>query len=221
MIGKLGNVAGNIPKVYASGYDTGYSMGNAEGKQAEHDRVWDDLQQNGTRTYYNSYFAGRGWASGTTYNPKYPIVCTANGASNMFNASYVTDTLVPITISGSNAAVFYGSKIKTIRKLILGSGITTMGDWFNNMADLEDITIEGEIPNTTKFGQSTKMNAKSLVNVVEALSTSASGKTLTLSQTAVNNAVFPVKSQKNPDVKYDSWDALVAIKPSGWTITLA
>ena len=180
------------------------------GMQYEHDRIWDDLQQNGNRTYYNNYFTGRGWVSGTTYNPKYPITCTANGATSMFSNSYVTDTLVPITISGSNASVFYGSSIVTIPLLIIGSGISSMGDWFNNMANLEDITIEGEIYLSTKFAQSTKLKAKSMVSIVEHLSSSVTGKSLTFNSTAVANADWST-------TEYSSWDDLVATKPN-WTI---
>lgn len=180
------------------------------GMQVEYDRVWDDLQQNGNRTYYNTYFASRGWISGTTYNPKYPITCTANGASSMFGSSYVTDTLVPISISGANASVFYGSSIVTIPLLILGSGITSMGDWFTNMANLKDITIEGEIYVSTKFAQSTKLTAKSMVSIVEHLSPTASSKTLTFSATAVANADWSTTD-------YSSFDELIATKPN-WTI---
>ncbi len=226
---KLTIVAENVPKVYEAGYQQGEAMGYTagladgreqgkvegyeEGKQAEYDRVWDDLQQNGNRTYYNTYFSGRGWQSGTTYNPKHPIVCAANGASNMFGGSYVTDTLVPITISGANASVFYGSSIKTIRKLILGSGITSMGDWFTNMASLENITIEGEIPVSTKFTQSTKLTAQSMVSIVEHLSNTATGKSIAFSTTAITNADWST-------TEYSSWDDLIATKPN-WTFTKA
>ena len=180
------------------------------GMQYEYDRVWDTLQNNGKRTYYNNYFAGKGWISGTTYNPKYPITCVSNGATSMFNGSSVTDTLVPITISGANASVFYGSSIVTIPLLILGSGLTTMADWFTNMANLQNIIIEGEIPVTTKFGQSTKLTAQSMVSIVEHLSSSVTGKTLTFNSDAVANADWK-------STNYSSFEELVATK-TNWTI---
>ena len=180
------------------------------GMQYEYDRIWDDVQQNGNRTYYNNYFTGRGWVSGVTYNPKYPITCTANGATSMFSNSYVTDTLVPITISGANASVFYGSSIVTIPLLIIGSGLTTMSDWFNNMTKLENITFEGEIYLSTSFAQSTKLTARSMVNIVEHLSDTASGKKLTFNSTAVNNADWSTTD-------YSSFDELILTKPN-WTI---
>lgn len=180
------------------------------GMQYEYDRVWDDVQQNGNRTSYHTYFASKGWVSGKTYNPKYPINCVANGATSMFSNSSVTDTLVPITISGGNASVFYGSSIVTIPLLILGSGLTTMSDWFNNMTKLENITFEGEIYLSTSFAQSTKLTAKSMVNIVEHLSDTASGKKVTFSATAVNNANWS-------STNYSSFEELVATKPN-WTI---
>lgn len=234
MITKLGTVIDNVSKVYASGYDTGYGMGIAsgmadgielgieQGKQAEYDAFWDTYQSNGNRHNYREFFVRAGWKSGTTYNPKYPMECTANSyANNMFYYSGISDTLVPITISGSQSAVFsYASSLVKIFLLNV-SGVTgTMADWFTGCTNLEEINIEGEIPVSAKFADSKKLTAQSMVSIVEHLSASASGKTLTVSQTAVNNAVFPVKSQKNPEIKYDSWDALVAIKPSGWTITV-
>ena len=180
------------------------------GMQYEHDRIWDDVQQNGNRTNYREYFMSKGWKSGTTYNPKHPITCGANGATSMFNGSPITDTLVPISISGANLSVFYGSSIKTIPLLIIGSGISSMGDWFNNMTNLEDITIEGEIYLSTKFAQSTKLTAKSMVSIVEHLSSSVTGKSLTFNSTAVANADWSTTD-------YASFDELIATKPN-WTI---
>lgn len=97
MIGKLGNVAENIPKVYASGYDTGHTMGYQqgesvgyeighstglyEGKQAECDAFWDDFQRNGTLGDYRYAFSM--WKI-NIFKPKYNL-CPVN-AGFMFNS---------------------------------------------------------------------------------------------------------------------------------------
>lgn len=229
---KLTTVAENQQKVYDAGYergkaegggggsyDEGYTAGLAvgveQGKQAERDRVWDDVQADGGRNNYKDYFMGKGWKSGTSYNPKYPMECTANGyASNMFNGSGITDTLVPITIKGSHSAVFYNaSSLVTIRDLDV-SGVTgTMSDWFTGCSKLKNITFVNAIVQNTNFKNS-PLTAKSLVNIVEHLSTTVTSKTLTLSQTAVENADWSTTD-------YASWDELVTTKkPSGWSISL-
>jgi hypothetical protein len=211
MIGKLGNVAGNIPKVYASGYDTGYGIGNTEGKQAEYDAFWDVYQNNGKRTYYHSAFR-TGWCDGI-YNPKYPIVCNGNNSANtMFSYAAITDTLVPITISGNNATIFYGAGIVTIHSLDMSGYTGTHQDWFTSCTKLANITMVGEIPQSVNF-KDCPLTAKSLVSIVEHLSDTASGKTLTVKTSAVNNADWSTTD-------YESWDALIATK-SNWSFSLA
>lgn len=96
MITKLGTVIENVPKVYASGYDTGHAMGYTaglmdglesgtlegikQGKQAEYDAFWDGFQRNGTFGTYTYAFAF--WTE-DTFKPKYDVYPI--NASNMFN----------------------------------------------------------------------------------------------------------------------------------------
>ena len=199
---KLRETAEKIPRVYTAG------------KENEYNAFWDAFQSNGTRTNYHTAFARSGWKNGTTYAPKYPIQCAGNNtATSMFTYSSVNDTLVPITISGSNASVFYDADIVTVNKLILGKDITTMIDWFNNCNNLENITFEGVIPVSTKFAQSKKLNSQSIVSIVEHLSDDAQNQSLTFSSAAVNNADWS-------ETEYEDWDTLIAIKPN-WTFALS
>ena len=70
--------------------------------------------------------------------------------------------------------------------------------------------IVGWIVNSTSFSSSTLLTKDSIESIVNHLSDTATGKTLTLSKTAVNAAFG------------DEWDSYVtAHKPSGWNITLA
>lgn len=181
------------------------------GMQTEYDRFWDAVQSNGNRNNYNYFFTGKSWRSGT-FNPKYPINCTY--ASSLFNNSAIVDTVVPITISGSNTSVFYNaSSLVTIRSLDMSGATGTAADWFTGCSKLESITFEGVIPINANFKNS-PLDAKSLVNIVEHLSPSVSGKTMTLNSDSVANADWSTTN-------YASWDELVATKkPSGWSISL-
>lgn len=81
---------------------------------------------------------------------------------------------------------------------------------FAGCTALKNITIVGWIVNSTSFSSSTLLTKDSIESIVNHLSDTATGKTLTLSKTAVNAAFG------------DEWDSYVnAHKPSGWNITLA
>ena len=62
-----GYIAGEI-----DGRMQGIEQGIEQGKQAEYDRFWDSLQQNGTRTDYTYGFAGLGW-NRSNFLPKYDL----------------------------------------------------------------------------------------------------------------------------------------------------
>jgi hypothetical protein len=87
---------------------------------------------------------------------------------------------------------------------------------------LENITFEGVIGSDIDFKLSTKLTEASIRSIIEHLSDTASGKTLTLSKVAVDNAfVFywdggrvPGSDETNP-----FWPQLRDSKPN-WTITL-
>ena len=64
---------------------------------------------------------------------------------------------------------------------------------------------------------STKLSGASIVSIIEALSTTTSGLSVTLSQTAVNNMTFPIVGNKGT---YNSWTELEQSK-TNWTISLA
>ena len=198
---KLTTVAENVPKVYEAG------------KKAEYDDFWKAYQSNGNRTVYQYAFYRQYWKNGTTYNPKYPItIPSSNYANNMFANSGVTNTEVAITISGSHAGVFSSAAVKTIPYLDV-SGVTgTMADWFTSCSNLAHITFVGTISVNVNF-KDCPLTAKSLVSIVEHLSDTASGKTLTVKTSAVNNADWSTTD-------YASWDALIATKPN-WSFSKA
>lgn len=99
---KLTTIAQNQQKVYDAGYAKGqaeggggnYDEGYEAGQKAEHDRFWDDVQQNGNRKDYGYAFAGEGWTD-KTFKPKYDIKPTM--ANNMFARFGMMASSVSIT----------------------------------------------------------------------------------------------------------------------------
>ena len=197
---KLSTVAENVPKVFEAG------------TASQIDYFWDVFQLKGTRKGYSFAFK-TGWRD-DIYCPKYPLVCNgANTATSMFSYSSISDTLVPITISGNNASVFYGASTVTIRKIILEGSIPQMGDWFDQCTKLENIEFEGEIKTSTRFAHSNKLTVQSIVNIVEHLSASVTNQSVSFSSVAIESANWA-------ETEYDSWDALVATK-TNWTFTVS
>lgn len=126
-----------------------------------------------------------------------------------------TLTVIPELLinKGANTVtgMFRGCKsLHTIRKIKLQEGFNIhMPDAFTNCTALENIVFEGVIPKNITFQWSTLLSKASIISIINALSTTATGQTATFSQTAVNNAFST-----------EEWDALIATR-SNWTIALA
>lgn len=117
---------------------------------------------------------------------------------------------------------FYDSpKLVTIDKLICDN-ITKFDNCFGYCPVLENITFEGELAtNGLSFQHSHKLSKASITSVINVLSDSTSGLTVTLSKTAVDYAfggydgdVLEMEGSGTPE-----WNELVATKPN-WTISL-
>ena len=195
---------------YLIGYEEGKAQGIEVGKQAERDAFWDEFQ-NGSYYYAFSY----GKFSDENYNPIRDIV-VANGSTTgrymFYNATGITDTKVSIYATGTSANLqnsFAGCpNLKYIRKLVVAAH-TTFSNAFNNAEALEMLMLEGTIgQNGFDVHWSAFLNKASIESIINALSTTTSGLTVTLSQTAVNNAFTA-----------EEWDALEATK-TNWTISL-
>ena len=82
----------------------------------------------------------------------------------------------------------YSSSLHTIDLLKLKTdGTQTFNNAFTACSGLKNITIEGIIGNSINFASS-PFSKDSITSVITALSSTSSGKTLTLKKTAVNNA---------------------------------
>ena len=158
------------------------------GKKAEYDAFWDAYQYNGNRDSYASAFYNIGWTD-SIYNPKYDIVCTANGQS-LFAYSRITDTKVSIDVSkATNAQYLFDSaeRLVTIRNLIISEN-TSVGQYaFRYCSALVNLTITGTINGAGwDFHWSTKLSHDSLMNIINALKDGVSPTTITLGTTNLN-----------------------------------
>lgn len=222
---------------FAEGWQQGLDEGVNIGKSQQYDEFWDIFQQNGNRTYYSHAFRSSEWTE-KILKPKYPMKpayaaymfhsCLYSGDltdnmqldfSNCGNFSYIFAYASLITHIGKFdtrmateliAAFQNASGIVTIDKIILkddGSQVVT--NMFLACSALVNVEIEGKFGNNISFSDSTKLSKASITSVINALSSTTSGKTLTLSATAKNNAFTD-----------SEWSALIATK-TNWTISLA
>ena len=198
-------IAENAPKVYDSGYKVG--------KAAEREEFWDVLQSKGNPTRYYWRFA-YSW-NDNIYNPKYDIVGVnaSNALGNTFYTSGITDTKVAIDATrvptGLDATFYWARKMQRIRKLIITENTTFKQSFVDCSALISIDEIEGAIgQNGFNVRWSTLLNKASIENIINALSTTTSGLTVTLSQTAVNNAFTT-----------EEWETLEATK-TNWNISL-
>lgn len=116
------------------------------------------------------------------------------------------------TSAATTTGAFRSVKVHTIDKLIINE-TTNFGTMFRDCTELENIVIEGTIANgALDLRQSTKLSADSLKSVINALSASASGLTVTL----------PTTAEANYNAKYGAgaWATLIASK-SNWSIAYA
>lgn len=84
---------------------------------------------------------------------------------------------------------------------------------FNQCTALVNITVEGAIKQSISFQHSTLLSKASITSIVNALSDTASGMSLTLPLTAVNNAFENGRDGTE-------WQTLISTKPN-WTIAYA
>lgn len=202
------------------------------GVQAAYDRFWDLYLENGTRTDYRYAFYGIGWTD-ETYIPKYPLrptnavgmfantkiakridvdtsACTE--FVNMFSGANGPTSIGTIDTRSANTlnnTFAYMSSLKTVEKLILkDDGSQTFStDCFGWDVVLANIVIEGTIGNSLSMKGCYQLTKDSATSIINALSSSVSGMTLTL--------------QSNVKTRFTNaeWSALIATKPN-WTIAL-
>ena len=207
-----------------SDYDAVYDAG----KQAQYDEFWDEFQGNGTRGVYLYAFSMAtqlyGW-NDTIYNPKYPIIADAGyGVQECFRGNTgITDTKVPIIDRVGNIySIFNGcNNLKRVESLTLEVPVTKANHAFFNCIELEEINVicnGGSFAADLSLQYSTKLSRASVTSIINALSTTTTGLTVTLSKTAVNKA-FETTAGAGDGSTSAEWQSLIAPK-SNWTISL-
>ena len=161
----------------------------AKGKQDEQSDFWDIYQKKGAQVSNYTYaFAYTHWTD-DIYNPKYKFRVTYS-TNSMFYNSNITDTKVEFDLSYCTLAngMFWNSKIKTIRKLIVHEALN-LNDTFKGCKDLEYIRFGGVIGQNISFSDSPLLTVESILNVFEHLKDiSATNTTLTVSLGSTNLA---------------------------------
>ena len=194
-----------------------YDSGIEDGKQAEYDRFWDVFQDNGNRRNYWGGFAG--WKD-AIFKPKYPII--ASTCNSMFYRAAIPNLpIIDLSQASSIANTFdYTSGLTSIEKIILKSnGSQTFTQGFAGCSVLAEVRFEGIIGNNLTMKDCKKLSAASIENIINALSTTASGKNITFSTAAINTAFETSEGAANGSTSTE-WAALIATR-SNWTVNLA
>ena len=136
---------------------------------------------------------------------------------------YYCDSLTTFYDYGIPAQRSYAGWWQTCRKLktievVRCNENTTLLSTFLNCTALENVRFEGVIGQTVSFQSSNKLSKESIIDAIEHLSTTASGKTISFTQIAVNKA-FETSEGANDGSTSAEWNALIAPK-SNWTISL-
>jgi hypothetical protein len=144
------------------------------------------------------------------------------GLGGTFSYSKITRLPEINASSASNfATTFYSCpNLISIDKFILKeNGSQTWSNSFYNCKSLESVNFEGVIGQDMDLGYSWYLNKNSITSIIEHLTTNAAtGRVLTLSLTAVNNA-FETQPGLADGSTSAEWNALKATK-SNWTISL-
>lgn len=198
--------------------DAVYEAGKAQGGDNHYDTFWDIYQEKGKKLNYNFAFAGSSW-NAEIFKPKYPL----NGmtyANNMFAGAHglieIPYTIDLTNLAGIASSVFDGSTVlKTIKEVIVDED-NTFSFCFRNCNALEEIRFSGTIGQSgLSFQWCTKLSADSLLNIVEHLSDTATGMTITFPKTAEANY-----NSAPPENAPQTWAALLATKQN-WSIAYA
>lgn len=138
---------------------------------------------------------------------------------NAFAYSYFTRLGVLDLSKASSAsdAFPFMTKLVTIDKIIV-SPDTMFTYWFNGDTALTHVIFEGTIAKNGLNLQWCPLDKESLTSIVNALSTTTSGLSVTLSKSAVNTA-FETSAGAADGSTSAEWLALVATR-SNWTISL-
>ena len=217
--------------------------GTDTGGKSYYDEFWESAIPDLKAVSGAASFAGGRW-NDKTFIPPQKITFTGN-CSYCFFQSGIKKEITDLVEFGNGltslANTFYGCKIKTIpalnasgigtlastfylseaEKVILlaVSASTKYSSTFHEASKLKSLTIGGTIGQAGFDTKWSPLDKESLTSIVNALSTTTNGLTVTLSLNAVKKA-FETSEGANDGDTSPEWLALAATKPN-WTITLA
>ena len=232
-----------------------YETGVAAGKQELYDAFWDMYQQNGTLKDYNRAFA-RGRFTDSLFKPKYDLVpdeavcmfmhseltnltqllkdagvvldtSQARYITQMFQYSKITHIpTIDTTASSTLSSTFQlAQSLVEIEKVIVKES-QSISNAFTYLYALEEIRFEGIAAGDLDFKHSSKLSKASIESIISCMSTTVSGKTLTLKKDAVNKA-FETSTGANDGSSSTEWNLLIngdgtTANPgrTNWTINL-
>lgn len=227
---KLIKIAENVQK--------NFEFGKAQGGDSWYDTFWDAYQENGERERYDFAFAGNGWTN-ETFKPKYKDFTPTGSIEGMFQNSKFNGSLydLGVTFNFNNASTAYKTfawscvreigiikaegigltncftsayELTCIQQLFVNEG-TTFNSAFSGCSKLENVFFEGVIGQDVNFKDCKKLTAESYHSIMSCLSTTASGKSVSLPAYATVKATY--------DAVYGegAWDIIAASK-TNWTI---
>ena len=139
--------------------------------------------------------------------------------------SMSNNTHIP-EIDARNATYFasmfgWSGKLQTIDKIILPNSdtvITSFNPDFAGCNALENIIIEGVIPGTWNMKDCKKLTKSSIISIINALSSTKSGQTVTFSKTAIN-AAFGINVDDESTFPEGSEYYILRNSKSNWTFS--
>lgn len=225
---KLTTISENVSKVYDAGkkaqYNKFWNEFQEKGNRINYQYAfykWNldlfypkyDIKPTGIISFF--HFAGQNGTSTCNMINRLKECGVKMDLSEVTNASYcfyfTGITALPV-LDFSNCttlryAFMHSSFLEKIETLKVSEKVTSYENSFTNCTALKDIVIEGIIGATVSFEDSNLLSKESIESIINALSDTQPA-TLTLSQTAVNNAFSS-----------EEWEALKNTKPN-WEIKL-
>lgn len=229
---------------YKEGEVAGYNNGVEAGRKAEYDEFWDMFQENGSRTDYRYAFAYTQWDD-ANFNPKYPIKIVGTATYTFVGTTFEwKDKVLEVDLSeatslqwtfrnnqfyhlgkcdlssaaSSNGTFAVCNNLQSIAEIVSNENLTWNND-FQYDSNLETVIFSGVIAKSgLNFQWSTKLSKASITSIINCLSTTTSGLTVTLSKDAVNKA-FETSEGANDGRTSTEWTSLIGTR-SNWTISL-
>ena len=129
----------------------------------------------------------------------------------MIYYGYATDVpdLDTRNASSLNAIFNYARMLQSAKLIVKNDGSQTWNNSFESASALMNFEIEGVIGNNFDIHYSSQLTKASIESIVNALSNTTTGKTVTFNKTAKTNAFTD-----------SEWATLIATKPN-WTFSLA